>query len=63
MLSRETLVSRHPWTKDVQLELDRIEKEEAKQRDMFDNYETTFDQKQGEQLNKKFKIPGLRQKK
>ncbi|MEK4082697.1 hypothetical protein [Psychrobacillus sp. FSL K6-1415] len=47
----------------MQLELDRIEKEEAKQRDMFDNYETTFDQKQGEQLNKKFKIPGLRQKK
>lgn len=29
ILSKETLVSQHPWTKDVQLELDRIEIEQA----------------------------------
>ncbi|MFZ0577012.1 MAG: phage portal protein [Psychrobacillus psychrotolerans] len=47
MLSRETLVSQHPWTKDVQLELKRLKQEQKEQMDQYDNYETTFKQKQG----------------
>lgn len=47
-LSEETKIAQHPYVKDVQLELQRREAEQRKQMDMFDNYDTTFQKKQGE---------------
>lgn len=47
-LSEETLIAQHPYVKDVQLELKRRKQEQQQQMDMYDNYDTTFKQKQGE---------------
>lgn len=38
ILSEETIVANHPWTKDTQEELDRIKKEKEEQLSMFDPY-------------------------
>lgn len=47
-LSEETKIAQHPYVKDVQLELERKKKEQQEQMDLMDNYETTFQQKQGD---------------
>ncbi|WP_431030109.1 phage portal protein [Lysinibacillus sp. LZ02] len=47
-LSEETKIAQHPYVKDVQLELNRKKQEQQEQMNMFDNYDTTFNQKQGE---------------
>ncbi|WP_222122589.1 phage portal protein [Bacillus sp. FJAT-22090] len=44
MLSTETLVSQHPWIKDVQLELDRIKKEKEKE---INDYRNAFPKRGG----------------
>ncbi len=38
ILSEETIIANHPWTKDTQEELDRIKKEKEEQLNMFDVY-------------------------
>lgn len=38
ILSEETIIANHPWTKDTQEELDRIKKEKEEQLKMFDPY-------------------------
>lgn len=38
ILSEETIVANHPWTKDTQEELNRIKKEKEEQLNMFDPY-------------------------
>lgn len=38
ILSEETIIANHPWTKDTQEELDRIKKEKEEQFNMFDAY-------------------------
>lgn len=38
ILSEETIIANHPWTKDTQEELDRIKKEKEEQLNMFDAY-------------------------
>lgn len=45
-MSLESKLTQHPYVKDVQLELQRIEQELKKEMDLFDNYDTTFRQKQ-----------------
>lgn len=50
-LSQETRIAQHPYVKDVQLELQRLKQEQQEQMDMMDNYETTFNQKQGGENN------------
>lgn len=47
-LSEETKIAQHPYIKDVELELKRRKKERQEEMDMFDNYDSTFKQKQGE---------------
>lgn len=47
-LSEETKIAQHPYVKDVSLELERRKKEEKERMDMFDNYDSTFKQMQGE---------------
>lgn len=42
ILSNETIVSQHPWTKDVEAELKRLESEKAQQQSEIDEYKTTF---------------------
>lgn len=42
ILSNETIVSQHPWTKDVEAELKRLESEKAQQKSEIDEYKTTF---------------------
>lgn len=46
-LSEETKIAQHPYVKDVQVELQRREEEQRKQMDMYDNYQTTFQQMNG----------------
>lgn len=46
-LSEETLISQHPYVKDIQLELKRRKKEQQEQMNAYDNYDSTFKQKQG----------------
>ena len=41
-LPLETRLAQHPYVKDVQLEIKRLEAEQQKQMDIFDNYNTTF---------------------
>lgn len=43
-MSLESKLTQHPYVKDVQLELQRIEQELKKEMDLFDNYDTTFNQ-------------------
>lgn len=47
-LSHESRVEQHPYVTDVPLELKRKKKEQQEQMNMYDNYETTFQQKQGD---------------
>lgn len=42
ILSDETLVAQHPWTKNVQLELDRKKKEREQEQKEFDSYNGNF---------------------
>lgn len=42
ILSNETIVSQHPWTSDVKLELKRLEDEKAKEREEMDQYKNAF---------------------
>lgn len=44
----QSRLAQHPYVKDVQLELKRLEEEQQQQMDMMDNYDITFQQKQGE---------------
>lgn len=47
-LSIETRIAQHPFVKDVQEELRRLKKERAEMQNDYDNYNSTFKQKQGE---------------
>lgn len=47
-LPLETRLAQHPYVSDVQLEMKRLEEEQRKQMDMHDNYDTTFQKKQGD---------------
>lgn len=47
-LPLETRLAQHPYVSDVQLEMKRLEEEQRKQIDMHDNYDTTFQKKQGD---------------
>lgn len=51
ILSRRTLVGQHPWTKDVEEELIRIEKEEQKELEAADAYAGSFPRNQGKKLD------------
>lgn len=42
IISNETIVSQHPWTSDVKLELQRISDEKAQQQSEIDQYKTMF---------------------
>lgn len=42
ILSNETIVSQHPWTSDVKMELKRIEDEKAQQQSEMDQYKALF---------------------
>jgi len=42
ILSNETIVSQHPWTADVKVELQRIEAEKAQQQSEMDEYKAAF---------------------
>jgi SPP1 family phage portal protein len=42
ILSTETIVSQHPWTSDVKLELKRLEDEKAKAQEEMDQYKNVF---------------------
>lgn len=42
ILSNETIVSQHPWTSDVKLELKRLEDEKAKAQEEMDEYRKAF---------------------
>ncbi|MGN7478973.1 phage portal protein [Solibacillus silvestris] len=42
----QSRLAQHPYVKDVQLELKRLEEEQQQQMDMYDNYGATFEQKQ-----------------
>jgi SPP1 family phage portal protein len=42
ILSNETIVSQHPWTSDVKMELKRIEEEKTQQQSEMDQYRTAF---------------------
>jgi hypothetical protein len=46
-LSNETRIAQHPYTKDVRLELKRLEEEQRKQMDLMDNYDTHFKELNG----------------
>lgn len=46
-LSTETKIAQHPYIKDVQLELKRLEEEQRKQMDFMNNYDTTFNDLNG----------------
>ncbi|MDF2873340.1 MAG: phage portal protein [Sporomusa sp.] len=43
VISNETIVSQHPWTTDVKLELKRIADEKAQQQSEMDEYRAAFD--------------------
>ncbi|MGE7916316.1 phage portal protein [Lysinibacillus xylanilyticus] len=45
ILSMESIVAQHPWTKNLQLELDRKEKERQKEQQEFDDYRNNFPNK------------------
>lgn len=47
-LSEETKIAQHPYVKDVPLEMQRNKKERQERMNDFDNYDTTFQQKQGD---------------
>lgn len=47
-LPLETRLAQHPYVSDVQLELKRLKQEQKEQMDLFDNYDTTFQKKQGD---------------
>lgn len=47
-LPLETRLAQHPYVSDVQLELKRLKQEQKEQMDLFDNYDTTFQMKQGD---------------
>ena len=49
-LSLESRLAQHPYVHDVELELQRIKKEQQEQMNMYDNYETTFQQKQSNEV-------------
>ena len=42
ILSEESIVAQHPWTKDVKLELERKEKEKQKEKQELDDYRNNF---------------------
>ncbi len=46
-LSTETKIAQHPYIKDVQLELKRLEEEQRKQMDFMNNYDATFNDLNG----------------
>ncbi|NYV67267.1 phage portal protein [Bacillus sp. Gen3] len=48
ILSTETIISQHPWTKDVELELKRLEEEKQK---AMDDYNNAFPQQNGGNLD------------
>lgn len=47
-LSIETRIAQHPYVKDVQEELRRLKQEREEMQNNYDNYNSTFKQKQGE---------------
>lgn len=47
-LSQESRLEQHPYVTDVPLEIKRKKKERQEQMNEFDNYDTTFQQKQGD---------------
>ena len=50
-LSEETRIAQHPYVKDVQLEMKRKKQEQQEQMAMYDNYDETFKQKQGGEID------------
>lgn len=51
IISQQTILENHPWVKDAALEVERLEEEQRKQMDMFDNYDTTFNNSQSRRLD------------
>ncbi|AVK85277.1 phage portal protein [Lysinibacillus sp. B2A1] len=49
-LSEETKVAQHPYVKDPPLEMQRNKKERQERMNEFDNYDTTFQQKQNNEI-------------
>lgn len=49
-LSEETKVAQHPYVKDPTLEMQRNKKERQERMNEFDNYDTTFQQKQNNEV-------------
>lgn len=49
-LSEETKIAQHPYVKDVSLEQERNKKERQERMNEFDNYDTTFQQKQNNEV-------------
>lgn len=47
IISQTTILENHPWVKDVAQEMARIEEERQKEMELFDNYNTTFNQLNG----------------
>lgn len=48
IISDKTIISKHPWVDDLEQELEQLEEEERARMEMFDNYEATFEQNQGD---------------
>jgi len=52
ILSEQTVIEQHPWTKDVQKEMERRKAEQAEQKEAADPYNNSFNQKnEGGALN------------
>lgn len=47
IISDTTIIENHPWVKDAAQEIARIEEERQKEMELFDNYNTTFNQLNG----------------
>lgn len=47
IISDTTILENHPWVKDAAQEMARIEEERQKEMELFDNYNTTFNQLNG----------------
>lgn len=50
IISHTTILENHPWVKDVAQEMARLNKERQEEMNIFDNYDTTFQQKQSQTL-------------